>query len=90
MSGIEALKKRAERLAEENGGNVVLIFKDQERVLNEIWPSWQKDTEGMSTEEILGDTRYRAYEKRHYEIMAAETRAAGNIPIILDAEDRDL
>lgn len=89
-STVESLKKRADKLAEQDGGNIVLIFKNQEQVLNEMWPSWEKDAEGMSTEEILEDPRYRAYEKRHYEIITAETRAAGNIPIILDEEDRDL
>lgn len=96
---LESLKRRADKLAEKNGeGNVVLIFKDQQvlpdplqaEALSECWPSWQEDTRDMSTEQILADERYRVYERRHYGALAAEERARGNIPIVLDAEDRDL
>lgn len=87
---LESLKKRVDSLAEKDGGNVVLIFKDQARVLNEMWPTWEKDTEGMSTEQILGDPRYRAYERQHYDAMVAAERAKGNFPLLFDAEDRDL
>lgn len=56
MTTVESLRKRAEKLVEQNGGNVVLIYRDEQ----------------------------------DYEAKAEAEQARGNIPLILDAEDRGL
>jgi hypothetical protein len=92
MSTIEGIKKRVDALAEKDGGKVVLIYRDplQEAALAQVWPTWEQDTQGMSTQEIFGDPRYAEYECVHFAALAAAEREHGNIPIVLDAQDRNL
>jgi len=58
MNTIEGMKKRVDALAGQDGGNVVLIYRDQseDQVNAAITEAWTR----------------------------------GNIPLVLDAEDRDL